>query len=626
MKSLLLVSMAIVMATSARAADKVIASTFGFNAENATACLQQAIASGAKTVVVDNTGHDWIVSPIALRSDRELVFADGVVVRALPGAFHALTDALFAAQNCQNVTLRGEGLARLVMNKPDYQDAARYKRSEWRHLINIRGCENVRIEQLTLESSGGDGIYIGSTSDMPGCKNVLINAITARNQHRQGISIISAEKLRISNSSFNGTKGTAPAAGIDFEPNHAREWLDDCVVENCDFNDNAGAGMTLYLNQLTAESRPIAVLIKNCRMAANARNFSISAANVSPVKGSLRIEDCQLSGSRHGEMMISNQQEGGLDISIADCVLDCRSSNSRGLSISSKSLADVSGIRFTNLSILPGEQPPLSFQSSSGSGLKDVQGTITVAGLPFDLAAFVTANQPDEDLKQLSVAPLDLKKLRPIGDDARNALPRCRFRHRVTFLQYVPGGRDLPMVFTAGQVNNAPLKIKLAVRDSNDTIIDEFVITSSPFTYVAKAPANDVWSFAFDTGTNTISIDYAAPGQAICTTSPAGVFRSAGHSFFFMVPAGVKDIAISIAPDPNEPVSAALIDPADNTVHAIDNATNACILKHHREDAAKDEIWRLAFPDALEDYSFLLGAPLPPLVATDPENLLIVTP
>lgn len=626
MKSLLLVSMAVMMATGARAAEKVIASTFGFNAENATACLQEAIASGAQTVVVDNTGHDWIVSPIALRSDLELVFADGVVVRALPGAFHALNDALFAAQNCQDVTLRGEGLARLVMNKQDYQDAAVYKRSEWRHLINIRGCENVRIEQLTLESSGGDGIYIGSTRDMPGCKNVLINAITARDQHRQGISVISAEKLRISNSSFNGTKGTAPAAGIDFEPNHAREWLDDCVVENCEFNDNAGAGMTLYLNKLTAESRPISVLFKNCRMAGNSRNFSIGAADVSPVKGSLRLENCHLSGARHAEMVIANQQEGGLDFSIADCVLDCRSSNSRGLTISSRSLTDVSGIRFANLSILPGEQPPLSFQSGTGSGIKDLQGTISIAGQPFDLAAFVAANKPDEDLKQFSVAPLELKKLRPIGNDARNALPHCRFRHRIKFLQYIEGGRDLPLVFTASQVNNAPLNIKLAVRDSNDTIIDDVVITTSPFTYVAKAAANDVWSFEFDTGTNTISIDYAAPGQAICTDSPVGIFRSADHSFFFMVPAGVKDIAIKIAPDPNEPVSAALIDPAGKTVHAIADATNAFILKHHREDAAKDEVWSLAFPSALEDYSFRLGAPLPPLVATAPENLLIVNP
>ncbi|NMA46038.1 MAG: right-handed parallel beta-helix repeat-containing protein [Lentisphaerae bacterium] len=626
MKSLLIVTLTVLMATSAQAADKVIASTFGFNAENATTCLQQAIASGAKTVVVDNTGHDWIVGPITLRSDLELVFADGVVVRALPGVFHRLTEALFAAQDCRNLTLRGEGLARLVMNKSDYQDASRYKRSEWRHLITIRGCENVRIEQLTLESSGGDGIYIGSTRAMPGCKNVLINAITARDQHRQGISVISAEKLRISNSSFNGTKGTAPAAGIDFEPNSAREWLDDCVVENCEFNDNAGAGMTLYLNQLNAESRPIVVLIKNCRMTGNAQNFSVSTSELSSVKGSLRLENCRLSGARHSEMGIRNQQEGGLDIVIADCVLDCRSSNSRGLNISSGSLNDVSGIRFTNLSILPGEHPPVSFQSSSGSGLKDLQGTINVAGQPFDLAAFIAANRPDEDLKQFKVATLDIKKLRPIGDSARNALPRCRFRHRNKFLQYVPGGRDLPLLFTARDVNNAPLKIKLAVRDSNNKTIDEFVITSSPFTYVAKAPVNDVWTFDFDSGTNTISLDYAAPGQAICADSPVGIFRSANHSFYFMVPAGVKDIAIKVAPAPNEPVSAALIDPAGKTVHAVDNTAGACILKHQREDAGKDEIWRLAFPYALEDYSFCLGAPLPPLVSTAPENLLILSP
>ena len=60
----------------------VNASSFGWNATDATACLQAAIDSGAKKVVIDRQAGDWIVEPIFLRvSGQEVVVADGVIVR-----------------------------------------------------------------------------------------------------------------------------------------------------------------------------------------------------------------------------------------------------------------------------------------------------------------------------------------------------------------------------------------------------------------------------------------------------------------------------------------------------------------------------------------------------------------
>ena len=102
---------------SAFGSDAVKASQWGFHAENATECLQKAIDSGAPKILVDNMGKDWIVDKIRLRSDLELTFADGVTVRALPGAFHGLNDSLFEATDCKNISLKGNGKVRLVMNK-----------------------------------------------------------------------------------------------------------------------------------------------------------------------------------------------------------------------------------------------------------------------------------------------------------------------------------------------------------------------------------------------------------------------------------------------------------------------------------------------------------------------------
>ena len=99
---------------------EAVASWWGFNSGDATECLQKAIDSGVKKLIVDNTGREWLVGPIRLRSGQEIVFADGVVVRALPGAFKKQGESLFTAKDVSGVTLRGGKNAVLMMNKKDY--------------------------------------------------------------------------------------------------------------------------------------------------------------------------------------------------------------------------------------------------------------------------------------------------------------------------------------------------------------------------------------------------------------------------------------------------------------------------------------------------------------------------
>ena len=60
-KTAVLAAIVIVAFTSCKGADTVRASAFGFNATNATAALQAAIDSGARTVVVDVGRGDWLL-------------------------------------------------------------------------------------------------------------------------------------------------------------------------------------------------------------------------------------------------------------------------------------------------------------------------------------------------------------------------------------------------------------------------------------------------------------------------------------------------------------------------------------------------------------------------------------
>ena len=129
---------------------EVLASSFGWSPEDATKCLQSALDSGAAKVVVDRQASEWLVETIRVPSDVELVFADGVVVRAKPGSMTGKTDCLFRVQNASNVVIRGEGRARLAMNRSDYLDPSRYRHSEHRHLLSLRNAGTVTVKDVKV--------------------------------------------------------------------------------------------------------------------------------------------------------------------------------------------------------------------------------------------------------------------------------------------------------------------------------------------------------------------------------------------------------------------------------------------------------------------------------------------
>ena len=90
--------------------ETVRAADFGWDLEDATECLQRAIDSGAKTVIVDPQQGDWIVRPIKLTNSNVEVVLKGVSIRAKRGEFRDKHDSLIQISGgATNVTLRGEG-------------------------------------------------------------------------------------------------------------------------------------------------------------------------------------------------------------------------------------------------------------------------------------------------------------------------------------------------------------------------------------------------------------------------------------------------------------------------------------------------------------------------------------
>ena len=64
------------------APEEVRLSSFDPEKDDATAAFEAAFSSGAKKIIVDDPGFDYIVRPLFVPSDAEVVFMDKVSVRA----------------------------------------------------------------------------------------------------------------------------------------------------------------------------------------------------------------------------------------------------------------------------------------------------------------------------------------------------------------------------------------------------------------------------------------------------------------------------------------------------------------------------------------------------------------
>lgn len=227
--------------------------------------IQNSLDAGYDVVFIPNIDREWEVEPISVSSNTLVVFEKGAVVTARKDYFHHKNSSLVKINEAANVTLLGYG-AQLKMQKKDYTSSA-YEWSEWRMGIILRSSKSISIRGLRVSDSGGDGIYVGASRSSegigPDCENIIIEDLVLDNHYRQGISIIGVDGLLIKNVIIYNTYGTAPAAGIDFEPNHDFQKLKNILVTNCDIRNNQGPGILFFLGRLTQDSEPIDVVVED---------------------------------------------------------------------------------------------------------------------------------------------------------------------------------------------------------------------------------------------------------------------------------------------------------------------------------------------------------------------------
>jgi hypothetical protein len=307
----------------------VLASSFGFNATDATNALKNAVQSSNDTIIVDLQNSDWNVTPCKFfnLSNKTIIFQPKVRVKAIFGAFNPIYSCLLEFVNCSQLQLIGYD-AELVMNKAEY---AALNNSEFRHCLAFTNVSGLSIKGLKLKDSGGDGIYIGGEI-YPGqtltySENILIEDVQCINNYRQGMSVCSAQNMFVRNCLFTQTKGTLPEAGIDLEPYLTYQRLTNIHFEKCSFVENNWAGIAIALQDMDSTSPPVSIYFKDCYLKKNRDTSNtyapceifLGADDVSPVKGNVKFERIFIDSSEW-TALYSRKTARAFAVEFKDCV------------------------------------------------------------------------------------------------------------------------------------------------------------------------------------------------------------------------------------------------------------------------------------------------------------------
>jgi hypothetical protein len=166
---------------------------------------------------------------LALKSKTTLKLADRPVLKVIPnGAPRYMTVRIADASyvNVVGATLRGD------------RKEHKGKKGEWGMGLWIgRGSAHVTVVGVTAKDMWGDGFYINDAV------NVVLCGVNAINNRRQGLSIISGNRIFVTRSEFRDTTGTSPSTGIDLEPNKPHQRISNVTIEKSKFVDNAGGSI-----------------------------------------------------------------------------------------------------------------------------------------------------------------------------------------------------------------------------------------------------------------------------------------------------------------------------------------------------------------------------------------------
>jgi parallel beta-helix repeat protein len=231
----------------------------GFGGDD-TNVLQTALNStAANGQMLEIPAGNYNINPVSFPNNSNVFVDAGVTVTANSGYGDGVK---MLHINSSNVTITGAGAAVSVF----HMRKAEYTSGEWRHCMDIEGASNVIISGISCNDSGGDGLYLASST------NVTIEDCIFNNNRRQGSSITGGvNHIYYLRDHFTNTSGTAPQSGIDIEPNDPGGFLLDVNIEDSYTDGNAGDGLMISPWLMNSTSQPIGITVLRHHSTGNQR-------------------------------------------------------------------------------------------------------------------------------------------------------------------------------------------------------------------------------------------------------------------------------------------------------------------------------------------------------------------
>ncbi|TMV52307.1 hypothetical protein FE783_05035 [Paenibacillus mesophilus] len=211
-----------------------------------TEAINRAIGDGGVTVHIpkgtymihaDATSSGQLNAGVQAKDDTTIVISPGAILKAKPTASNRYT--IINIFGKRNVTVEGGGS--IVGERNEHLGTT----GEWGYGIAIGGSDLVLIRDIRIIDCWGDGAVLGSYQGKTNVsRNVTFRNVRCDNNRRQGVSVIAAEGVLLSECYFGNTNGTLPQAGIDIEPDSGTA-VAGVVITGCLFENNAGGNLVL---------------------------------------------------------------------------------------------------------------------------------------------------------------------------------------------------------------------------------------------------------------------------------------------------------------------------------------------------------------------------------------------
>ena len=140
----------------------------------------------------------------------------------------------------------------LICNGIIKGDRTTHSGSTGEHGMGISIFESARVfvKDIYISDCWGDGIYIGGT--YASSEHIVIDNAHCYNNRRNGLSLVNGNDVKIINSTFEDTNGTAPEFGIDVETNSATDQIKNVIIANCNFINNTKGAVNVYVHSANA--------------------------------------------------------------------------------------------------------------------------------------------------------------------------------------------------------------------------------------------------------------------------------------------------------------------------------------------------------------------------------------